>query len=267
MNPQSTGTSPNSNAVPQAGLPNNPPQVPPSADQPVAYDREGRPLYLHPPTSTQQAPQMVYMSRPLEPPSQQIPPEIASKCEESRKKYPSLNLSDGEYVISAVRRHPIGLLRIWLIIGILMVCFAAIATMFFTGANAESTLFNVENLPTLIWGSLGVLYILLLLGGLASTYVYESNRFFLTNESVVQEIQASLFDKHEQTVSLSNIEDASYKQTSFIQTMFNYGTIRLSTEGDETTYTFDHVANPKKHIATLNNAVEAFKNGRPIVND
>jgi hypothetical protein len=38
----------------------------------------------------------------------------------------------------------------------------------------------------------------------------------------------------------------------------------LSTEGDETTYRFNYVTNPKYYIAILNNAVEAFKNGRPV---
>jgi len=95
-------------------------------------------------------------------------------------------------------------------------------------------------------------------------YVYVSNKLFLTNESVIQEIQLSLFSHREQTVSLANIEDASYEQHGIIQQLFNYGSIRLSTEGDETTYHFSYVANAEQHIATLNNAVEAFKNGRPV---
>jgi len=46
--------------------------------------------------------------------------------------------------------------------------------------------------------------------------------------------------------------------------MLDYGTIRLSTEGEETTYRFSYVANPRGHVARLNNAIEAFKNGRPV---
>ena len=110
-----------------------------------------------------------------------------------------------------------------------------------------------------------VLFIVLVLIGIYVTYsIYTNNKFFLTNESVIQEIQTGIFSKHEQTVNLSNIEDASYTQNGIIQQMFDYGSIRLSTEGDETTYRFSYVAGPKKHIATLTNAIEAFKSGRPI---
>jgi uncharacterized membrane protein YdbT with pleckstrin-like domain len=105
------------------------------------------------------------------------------------------------------------------------------------------------------------------LGVYIVVWVYQNNKFFLTNESVIQEIQTTLFAHNEQTVSLSNIEDASYTQHGLVQQLLGYGSIRLSTEGDETTYRFHYVTNPKKHIATLNNAVEAFKNGRPVVGD
>ena len=64
-------------------------------------------------------------------------------------------------------------------------------------------------------------------------------------------------------MSLLNIEDTSFSQAGPIQYLFGYGSIRLSTEGDETTYRFDYVVNPKEQVAKINNAVEAFKDGRP----
>ena len=68
-------------------------------------------------------------------------------------------------------------------------------------------------------------------------------------------------------MSLGSVEDVSFRQTGVLQTMFNYGTIRLSTEGEETTYRFHYVSNPKHQVAILNNAVESFKNGRPVTGD
>lgn len=244
----------------------NTPSDQPRADwpQPVAYDQQGRPLYAHPPTVTN--PQVVHVARPINPVDVPIPEELQRRHEESRRKYPNLNLSRGEYIISAVRRHPIGILQIWAIVALLMATFGGLFYLLFLRSDASSSLF--ENSTADITGMgvmlLGVLFVLLAAGGLIATYVYNSNRFYLTNESVVQEIQTSLFHRHEQTVSLSNIEDASYRQNGIIQQIFNYGTIRLSTEGDETTYSFTFVTDPKRHIAVLNNAVESFKNGRPV---
>jgi len=235
-------------------------------EQPVAYDAEGRPLYAHPaaPQPMQApAPSVVQVTRPISPQKALVSPEDHTRHEESKRQYPLLNLSDGEYVISAVRRHPIGLvipigtgtLIIGVALGVLLNydVFAQGAAL--SGAAAEASSVAV---PILL------LCLVTALGMFISWYVYVSNKFFLTNESVIQEIQHSLFSRLEQTVSLSNIEDASFTQIGIMQQILDYGDIRLSTEGDETTYRFSYVANPRTHVSELNDAVEAFKNGRPV---
>lgn len=210
------------------------------------------------------APQVVYMTRAVDPHQQEVSPEIKAKHDESIKRFPHLNLSDGEYVISAVKRHPIGLISIW---GVVAVAVLVIFIGFPMLLN-NSLFFGDRGLPAgaIVSGGLMLLLaaVLFILGGVIATVVYQANRFYLTNESVIQHIQTSLFSKKDQTISLANIEDASYRQQGLLQTLLNYGAIRLSTEGEETTYRFNFVANPKKEIDRLNNAVEAFKNFRPV---
>jgi uncharacterized membrane protein YdbT with pleckstrin-like domain len=231
--------------------------------KPVAYDSEGKPLYAAPPKESE--PQSVYFSRAVTPPKPDISDEVKAKHDESMKQFPALNLSEAEYVISAVERHPIGLVAPVLTTIFLVGLIASLLFNFSFVMNA----FGIYSPPS--FGAIllvGILLILLvLIGGYIAIWIYTSNRFFLTNESVIQEIQTSLFTKNEQTVSLINIEDASFEQKGILQTLLDYGSIRLSTEGDETTYRFSYVSNPKQQIATLNNAVESFKNGRPVLND
>jgi hypothetical protein len=239
--------------------------------QPVAYDQQGRPLYASQEEANQaqsqpQSNNVVYLSKPVEPIEPHISAQTQALADESKKKYPYLNLSPGEYIISAVTRHPIGILRAWLIALLLVVTFMALYVMFFLGQSGQDVLSGADPAVMKSIGAvaLGILTLLTIGGAMIATYVYNGNKFFLTNESVIQEIQTSLFGKREQTVSLANIEDASFGQNGIVPSLLNYGTIRLSTEGDETTYRFNYVANPKKQIAALNNAVEAFKNGRPV---
>ena len=118
--------------------------------------------------------------------------------------------------------------------------------------------------PSVVYVVCLLISIASILGGSLALWVYLQNQFFLTNECVIQEIQEGPFSRHEQTVSLGSIEDASYRRSGILQTALDYGTIRLSTEGEETTYTFRYVSNPRRQIAILNNAIEDFKNGRPV---
>jgi len=247
----------------------NAPTQPDSTPQPVAYDAEGRPLYAHPPVPqapVAQQPQVVHVARAPLPEKPIITPEHQKLHDRSKRLYPMLNLSEGEYIISAVRRHPIGLI-IPLGLGTLIIALAFSVLfnydIFVDKFGVTGPLATMSSIAIPIFVLVGIVG----LGMFISYYVYVNNKFFLTNESVIQELQISLFSRQEQTVSLSNIEDASYTQHGIFQQILDYGDIRLSTEGDETTYRFTYVASPKTHIAQLNNAVEAFKNGRPVTGD
>lgn len=234
--------------------------------KPVAYDTDGNPLYAAPPqpqqSMQQPGPQVVHLSRAIDPMQQEVSPEVKEKHDRAVKQHPALNLSSHEYIINAVRRHPIGLL---IPVGLTVFLVALVASIIINYQIIMESLGVLDPPafgPVFLIGFL--LIILFALGGYIAVWVYMNNRFFLTNESVIQELQMSLFMRKEQTVSLANIEDASFDQHGILQTLLNYGSIRLSTEGDETTYRFTYVSNPKKQIEILNNAVEAFKNGRPI---
>ncbi|HEV7952339.1 MAG TPA: PH domain-containing protein [Candidatus Saccharimonadales bacterium] len=239
------------------------PQQPP---QPVAYDTNGNPLYAAPPHSgyydAQNAPQVVHLSRAIDPVQQEVSPEVKEKHDKSVAEHPGLNLSSHEYIINAVRRHPIGLL---VPVGLSVFLVALVVSIVVNYPIIMESLGVFNRPPFGPVAFIGFLLTLLFaIGGYIAVWVYMNNRFFLTNESVIQELQTSLFTRKEQTVSLANIEDASFDQSGILQAILNYGSIRLSTEGDETTYRFTYVSNPKKQIEILNNAVEAFKNGRPV---
>lgn len=234
-------------------------------DKPVAYGVNGEPLYARPLQQVQPGPQFVHMSRAVSPIEPEVSPEVKQRHDESLVKYPELNLSEQEYIISAVHRHPIGMLGPIIAAGLLVAVLAfllgaypAVSTQVAGSTGSALPDVSIVTLVATVFMGLAAL------GAYVACWVYLKNKFYLTNESVIQEIQTSLFTHNEQTVSLANVEDVSFEQKGIIQAIFNYGSIRLSTEGEESTYRFSYVAHPKQQTATLNNAVEAFKNGRPV---
>lgn len=284
--------------------------------QPVAYDAEGRPLYLHPPETPQfqeaerahavesaalqavdgddaelaisdtrsshvtarpasveghnfdprlrsqyaNEPDVVHAAREIEPKALAISDELREKHDQSVRRYPFLNLSEGEYVILDMKRHPMGMIIPIALTGLSLFAILAFAAIYPSLVNSDIPMIDASTM----FGIILLVALVVVLGGAIALWVYVQNQFFMTNESVIQEIQESLVSRHEQTVSLGSIEDASFRKSGIMQTLFDYGTIRLSTEGEETTYIFHYVANPKKQVAILNNAIEAFKNGRPV---
>ena len=191
-----------------------------------------------------------------EPSKQIVSEEVKLKHIRSKQSFPDLNLSEHEYVLAVFKRHPIGLFLPTIISSILIFLTFLVIINF----KPDNGLYN----PAAIL-SFGVLFIILIILVTYIYYhVYNSNKLFLTNEMVIQRIQLGLFSMSEQSISLADVEDANYTQSGLFQHIFNYGSIKLSTIGDEHTYSFIYASNPKKKIDDLNSAVEAFKNGRPV---
>lgn len=241
-----------------------------SVDKPVAYDSEGRPLYAHPAEPllqstdkvlvTEPAPTVVHFSRALDPIAVEIPPEVLAKHDRSVKTYPQLDLSEHEYVILSVHRHLIGLaaplavtLTVLCIIISAMVLLPQITQGFALSAAAYATVLLLCMLTC----------ILLTIGMYVLYWVYVNNTFFLTNESIIEKTQLSLFSSNVKSVGLGDVVDVSYKQTGLFQEIMSFGTVQVGTKDDEVPYVFNTVSNPKHQASILKDAVEAFKNGRP----
>lgn len=231
----------------------------PSEPQVAGYDTEGRPLY----TAPLAQPQVVHISRAAEPQPQAISPELQARHNESVEKYPMLNLSNAEYVVAAVHRHSIGIaFPVIAMVLVIAVIFSLLLNLPALVGQIPTATEAFDYTPFWVGGLL--LSAVVLAGGYIAIWVFRNNQLFVTNESVIQETQTGLFAHNEQTASLGNIEDVSYDQMGILQMMFNYGSLRMSTEGDETTYRMTFVTNPRATAAIITNATEAYKNGRPL---
>lgn len=218
--------------------------------QPVAYDTNGQPLYAHPPAAGD-------MSNRKD--SNIVNDADRLKHMKSERVFPELNLSDGDYVITSVRRHPIGMLSP-VAVGVLLISLAFAALFNY---DIVLKIFQVTS-PVIdqsaIFWTVILFTVFVMMAEYVIYYIYSSNKFFLTSDSIVQQIQTGLFSNSEHIINLGNIKDTSYSQSGIIQQLFNYGLIKLSTEGDETEYKFTYVVNPKDCVATLDNAIENYKN-------
>lgn len=190
-----------------------------------------------------------------------VSPELLAKHEESQRQYPGIHLSKGEYIVMEVRRHPIGLVSIWLLTIMLVVITIAIIPLYGANTGLIASIFDasVDKLPSTSDITMPILALsgVFLMGGLIAVYVYNGNLFYLTNESIIQFIQNSIFSTKEQQINLVNVDDVSYKQQGILQQVLHYGTVRISTEGDERNpYIFYFVANPQVVTRTINDAME-----------
>lgn len=190
------------------------------------------------------------------PPENALSPAEQADHDRSVHDYPDLQFGPNEYVVIDVQRSFFGLVRIWaLALLVFAILVAMVAVMNHITPGEDSTSLTLVLLTAAI--------ILPVAGALVATHVYNGNRFLVTNERVFARIQTSPFAVRSQNVELEHVEDCSVVQTNPMQLIFNYGSIRLSTVGDEQTYLFTFVDNPKSQFRVINHIVQQVDEGEP----
>ena len=182
----------------------------------------------------------------------------------SKKDFPELKLKDDEYVALAVYRSKLGLTFIWAAaaLAIILITFA-MSVVTVSTAGQTTGLINDNSLPYL-YMIVFVLFAAIILMASVSTKVYKGNRLYVTNKRLIHYEQTSLTAKSVNTIDLVSVEDVSFKQKGIIDQFFQLGSLRMSTVGDETTYTFKYAAKPTDELETISYLIHVAKTRRKI---
>lgn len=190
---------------------------------------------------------------------------LTLRHEQAKEQFPTLKLLENEIVLKVIRRHVIGVIAIWavgLLIAILIVgVWISISLGNYShgfGFNPQQSVFGDGSVIV------GLLLVMVAIFTMIFTKVYRTNSLIVTTERVVQYISNGLFDYKKQTIDLSWVEDVSYHRRGLLETLFNYGSVRLSTIGDESTYYFILTPRPDVVTSQLNDVILAIKNEMPL---
>ena len=160
---------------------------------------------------------------------------VKIRHERSQKDFPMLKLKEDEYVEIALSRARVFL---WLILGgtAFGVILALLAFLLVLLGQSMIDEMGKHYLFVLLFALLVSAVVI----GLIAWKIYRENRLFITNKRVFQQVTNSLVSGSMHVIDLSSIEDTSFSQDGILPRMFHYGTFRLATVGDETSYTFKY---------------------------
>ncbi|MDO4219632.1 MAG: PH domain-containing protein [Candidatus Saccharibacteria bacterium] len=182
----------------------------------------------------------------------------------SAKDFPEIDLEENEYVVLHIKRAPVGVAMIWIVVG-LMIFVLSLALITLSNNNVlENTMF-VINSASLHYLRLAILtiYAIVIFAGFVGQSIYNQNQMYITNLRAVQKQRTSLFANSTNIIKLSRIEDVSWRQKSLFDHVFNIGTLRMSTVGEETTYTFPWLATPQDEVKIISHLVAENHHGKP----
>lgn len=185
---------------------------------------------------------------------------VKLRHERSLKDYPGLALEDDEYVELEINRSKAGLVLIWGIV-ILLSLIMAVSIVVLTLSGDFLGLNDTAHSYLLML--LIILFVIFIVAGLVLSYVYKGNRMYVTNHRIIRYTTDALFAHSKNVINLVSVEDVSFRQNSIIQSLLRYGTIRLSTIGDETTYSFPFVDTPTDELDIISHLIHVAKEEDP----
>lgn len=176
----------------------------------------------------------------------------------SKKDFPDISLEENEYVVLKIKRSSIIPVLVWT--GVILSAIFFIALNIIVNQTSDNNMF-VMNASSRGFFSIiiDIVFGVVLIAALISMHVYNNNKLFVTNKRIIQQSQASLFSSSTNVIDLVSIEDVSFKQAGIVEHLIKVGTLRMSTIGEETTYTFKYVDTPVDELETITHLVHVEK--------
>jgi uncharacterized membrane protein YdbT with pleckstrin-like domain len=173
----------------------------------------------------------------------------------------SSSLSDKDHIIATIKRHPFGLVSMYLLA--ILGLGVAFGLMFWlvptaTEGDIQDKIMNYLMIFAVAASALVASFLMV------ATYVYRQNRWEITNDSVHQVSQRGLFNRQSSELSMANVEDVTVEKVGILASMFNFGTLRAETAGENSSFNFNYCPNPDKYARIILDARERYIEDEPL---
>lgn len=178
------------------------------------------------------------------------PPPIAGLSKSTNSDL----LEPGETVLTVVRRSIIGLVGIYAVAILAVAAIVTLAVVLSPGTFKTSSATISSSLAAVV--TIAALLLALIL--FTATYVYRQSRLLVTDKSLVQILQKTLFIRKVSRLSMSNVEDVNEEQRGVLANIFGYGTLTVQTAGTEDNFIFSLCPNPARLADRIIEARQAY---------
>jgi hypothetical protein len=181
--------------------------------------------------------------------------EDKQQNEQPKKNYhPMVVMQPGERVVCELKRHPIGILTMY--VG----AFIAVALLTAGIAYLLPTLRDSygDSIDTTVMLGAGILLVGLLLMLFISTTIYWQNQWVVTTDSITQITQNGLFGRQVSQLSMENLEDITVVQNGILPHLFNYGILKAESAGERSKFVFMYCPDPNEYARQVLDTHEKF---------
>ncbi len=156
-----------------------------------------------------------------------------------------IELDDQEKIICTIKKHPIGLLLIYLsgvFIALIVLVITSVAGVLLMDQGPVELRSTPIGLALIVLGALIALIVLFFT--YVSGFIYQHNIILVTSDKIAQIVYKNLINRKVSQLSIGEIQDISVDQSGFLSRIFNYGTLVIETAGEQNNYNFTYAPFP-----------------------
>jgi uncharacterized membrane protein YdbT with pleckstrin-like domain len=163
------------------------------------------------------------------------------------------NVDGDETKLAEVHRHPIGIVFLYIqaFLGMAIAVGLAYFLLPLVFTDNKDTAFFVANIFTAATTVIAFLVMVL------ATYLYKQNTLILTSRNITQILQYGIFSRKVSQLNVDNVEDVTAVQNGFLPTIFNYGTLKIETAGEQMNFHFIFCPNAGYYAKIILDSKEA----------
>jgi hypothetical protein len=159
----------------------------------------------------------------------------------------------GDRLLCAVKQHPFMLIAIYVSTFVAFIAALVSVSIFIPETSSDTE--SIYSAWTLLVFAAGLLLIIILI---AATYIYNQSHLTITDKNVIQVIQKSLYERKVSHISLANVEDVTSEQRGVFANMFNFGTLKIETAGEQANFIFQLCPHPNRVARIILDAKDDF---------
>ena len=170
-------------------------------------------------------------------------------------------INPNEKVVAVIKKHPFGIIKLYVsaVLGLILAGGLLLFLM--------SELVPREDNPS-IYAALfaitifvvGFMVVIMLI----ATIIYYKSSFVITDQSIKQTLQISLFNKKISQLNVAEIQDVTAEKKGVLPTFFNYGRLLVETAGEQENFHFDYCPNPDHYAKIILDSRQLYLSGHEL---
>ena len=160
-----------------------------------------------------------------------------------------------ECQLCEIKKHPIGIIMVYIqgAIGVII----AFGLLFFLIPQVLPD-FSRSQHSLLVVAAVIVTALISLFLTIA-TKLYYASKLNVTDQKLTQTYQQGLFKRQVSRLAMANVEDVSAEKNGILATIFNFGTLKIETAGEEENFHFSYCPRPDYYAKLVLDAREKFE--------